>query len=547
MAERIEYVPLLPKEPPADLIEWAQREGALKDELLVYRSAYRYLPLEERSEECVEVTCSACGNTFTADKIRSGGCRSGYAPAPFGWFNHMMGEAVISGSPTICPYCGGEMDTRHIGNIGQFGASKQAFVAAFYRLQVPGKRDRLCIVDWMIEKTIDKKAQTSYSVQLWTAWVVEEKKIVRIMGYHRWMSGLIRHRPEQRRNFRDDFGVAQLVYPWDPKILEGTTAENSKLDLYIDAGGMRLVAYLGLYVKRPHVENLVMQGFAPLVKDLINAECERSAYEASGGYPRLTEWINWKEKRPTKMLGMTKEQAKVFRQHDWGKRELSVIAWSQASGIPMEWPADVERLCALGTYEGKQILDGQGVSGFWKTVRYLDKGNHDYRYLCDYWNMAERLDMDVDDPQVKWPKDLRAAHNKAVERYNAKKEELDAEAFRRRADELRHLCWESDGLMIRPCATANELRAEGKELHHCVATYAERHAEGKTAIFFIRRVDKPDEPYYTLELDEKELSVRQNRGLRNCGKTDEVQAFENAWLDWAKNKTLKKKRKGKAA
>lgn len=93
----------------------------------------------------------------------------------------------------------------------------------------------------------------------------------------------------------------------------------------------------------------------------------------------------------------------------------------------------------------------------------------------------------------------------------------------------------------------NELRAEGTALHHCVATYDQRYAKGETAIFFIRRVDEPDEPYFTLELREKDLTVRQNRGLRNCGKKKEVQAFEDAWIDWAKNQVKKKKRKVKAA
>ncbi|MDE7376690.1 MAG: PcfJ domain-containing protein, partial [Muribaculaceae bacterium] len=57
---------------------------------------------------------------------------------------------------------------------------------------------------------------------------------------------------------------------------------------------------------------------------------------------------------------------------------------------------------------------------------------------------------------------------------------------------------------------------------------------GGTAIFFIRRTVEPGKPYYTLELDEKALTVRQNRGLRNCGKTPEVQAFEEMWLAWVR-------------
>ena len=58
----------------------------------------------------------------------------------------------------------------------------------------------------------------------------------------------------------------------------------------------------------------------------------------------------------------------------------------------------------------------------------------------------------------------------------------------------------------------------------------------------IRRAESPETPYFTLELDEVNMKVRQNRGLRNCGRTPDVQAFEEEWLDWAKNQKQKSER-----
>ena len=86
------------------------------------------------------------------------------------------------------------------------------------------------------------------------------------------------------------------------------------------------------------------------------------------------------------------------------------------------------------------------------------------------------------------------------------------------------------------CPGLGEVRrvvaVEGNALHHCVGTYGKKHANGSTAIFFIRRASRPNEPWYTLELDEKKLEVRQNRGKHNCARVPEVQAFENKWLAW---------------
>lgn len=96
--------------------------------------------------------------------------------------------------------------------------------------------------------------------------------------------------------------------------------------------------------------------------------------------------------------------------------------------------------------------------------------------------------------------------------------------------------------MIRPVRDEDELRREGNELNHCIGSYAQRHAEGKTAIFLIRRAETPDKPWYTLELDENKLSVRQNRGKHNCDKTKEIQAFEAAWIARCQELTVPKKK-----
>ena len=67
-------------------------------------------------------------------------------------------------------------------------------------------------------------------------------------------------------------------------------------------------------------------------------------------------------------------------------------------------------------------------------------------------------------------------------------------------------------------------------MDHCVARYAERHCKKEASIMLIRRTEKPEEPWYTLNLDVKSLSVIENHGLKNCSPTEEVQVFVGAWL-----------------
>lgn len=84
------------------------------------------------------------------------------------------------------------------------------------------------------------------------------------------------------------------------------------------------------------------------------------------------------------------------------------------------------------------------------------------------------------------------------------------------------------GLFIRQPKNMTEIVNEGKRLHHCVGGYAERHAYGKLHIMFIRTAEKPDVPFYTVEVD-LFGEIVQVRGLRNCETTPEVDAFMEAY------------------
>lgn len=75
--------------------------------------------------------------------------------------------------------------------------------------------------------------------------------------------------------------------------------------------------------------------------------------------------------------------------------------------------------------------------------------------------------------------------------------------------------------------SGEEIKEEGRTLHHCVGTYVERVARGETMILFIRRIEKPAEPFYTMEF--RDGKVVQCRGKHNCAMTKEIKAFAMAF------------------
>lgn len=148
----------------------------------------------------------------------------------------------------------------------------------------------------------------------------------------------------------------------------------------------------------------------------------------------------------------------------------------------------------------------------------------------DYLLDCVTLGLDLNDRAVLLPRDLNAAHRRTIAQVKHRANEAKRAEFHRRAEKLAAWRYEADGLLIRPAEDADELIAEGAALHHCVGGYADRMADGETAIFFIRQADEPDEPYYTLEL--KDRRVVQCRTLHNASYegNQAVYDFVAAWL-----------------
>jgi hypothetical protein len=103
-----------------------------------------------------------------------------------------------------------------------------------------------------------------------------------------------------------------------------------------------------------------------------------------------------------------------------------------------------------------------------------------------------------------------------------------ASSFRRGRFEfetaLHELCeWGDDKHLVIMPATAREIVQEGIDQAHCVGNYTERVARSESVILFVRRKDKPNEAWYTMEIkpDMKKLNSVQCRGYENKDRSPE--------------------------
>ena len=299
-----------------------------------------------------------------------------------------------------------------------------------------------------------------------------------------------------------------------------------------------LTKYLELYVKYPVLtEKLFKEGFANLIKDKINGRLSMQI-------------VNFRKKTVSEAFGVPRSAVQELK----GCNRTRLADKQFIIRHKLKNPDDIEFIRQHYGYRTSEINYLIKRMTVHKLRMYLNKQQGKgacYSLIGDYYDYlheCEKLKLDLGKKFILFPEDLRKAHeetSRAIRELEVQKR-AEAMAERDRAFKVRLKALEkkyffsADGLFIRPAKGAGELIKEGASLNHCVATYADKYLSGKTIILFIRRESAPDESYYTMELSPQSEMVIQCRGLRNCGKTPEIEEFLRKWEEWRNKKSKKK-------
>lgn len=192
--------------------------------------------------------------------------------------------------------------------------------------------------------------------------------------------------------------------------------------------------------------------------------------------------------------------------------------------------------------EEYQLNDFPKQMSFVRFQNYLVKQKQTFDYYKDYLRLLEELELEITNKR-RFPKDLKKAHDDAVDLINALERKVFLKGFQTRAKELSAMEMEiSDFTFILP-KSADDLMEEGKALQHCVSgkSYMEAHAEGHTTIVFVRYKEKMNESFFTIEYKNK--CVKQLHSTKNSVPVPDE--LKNAVDEWVKrvNKLKKQERK----
>ncbi len=545
--------------PPEGLLPWIRsREKIDWKDYLVYRAGRWTNPLTGIKEKCVDAVCTACGASLKlAYDAAAGGSTFG-----FGWFEEGKYHSAHNYKEIECPGCGKKVRSLHISSI----RDSECYC---WPMTLEAQGSAAVLYLWRVGRWADKTGELHWDVIPWEAYGFDQGKAVKWVHWMKNMGGgtVLLPRWESRKKLTDTCYDVDIVYCPEgiERALLGTCMENSKLREYMAiTDEYRFpVTWLRLYQRFHNLENLMTCPAAKLTAGMIAEEkSAASYYHQWNTNTDLLRGLDRRKARPWDILRIRKDELTYFtgRAKKDGAERLKTVLLMRKKGFSVrtgeedpEWIRG-----SLREFLDKGFDPRKVKSYIDRQRRKYPKDNVGYYLLTDYWFAAEYLHMDLSDLELRWPQRLKTAHDTATETRRIREDEkrkrlaeaetaARAKKFRARFKKMSRYAWEKDGILIRPAANEQELKDEGKALHHCVATYAERHASGSLTIFFIRRAAEPDKPWYTLNFNEKALSVTENRGNHNCARTEEIQAFEDAWLAWVRAGADHKKKEEKAA
>lgn len=270
------------------------------------------------------------------------------------------------------------------------------------------------------------------------------------------------------------------------------------------------ITYLCCCAVHPNIEYLVKGGFCELAMTYVDRK--------AGVH------INWRSNDLLKMLRINRTELKFLKDgsalkyRDYVNFRRKIYKGKSAEDTILFYELFCRNCEHLELIHSKTGLPYKRIMDY---VRKQAKAEHtsvyhtciDYR---DYIRECEKLEYDFTDSAVIAPRSLYDAHRRTSDIINAAKNAAAAELFAEHNKDRQKLLFadEEKGLMIVLPESMSDIIDEGMKLSHCVGGYAERHAEGKLHIAFLRKISEPKTPYYTIEVS-TEGKIIQCRGYAN--------------------------------
>lgn len=320
------------------------------------------------------------------------------------------------------------------------------------------------------------------------------------------------------------------------------------------------------YMEFPKLEWLCKMGLNRIAESVINEGI------------RVHGWLKYESETIFDVLRLNKVNTRILQSINGCQSEMRLLQVAQQIGLYIK-PEQLREY--YDTFECNTTLlkEANRKVSLHKLVKYISKESERYpmgdRGGCwqySYNRLHERADPRIERKQnmakdwleyLEWcktlkydlnnmfiymPNNFKHVHDRTAKEYQALQDKKAAaekkkqEALaKKRMEQTRKAMEEifkknegidafsikGNGLLLVVPTSGADIKAEGEALHHCVGGYVERVARGETNIFFVRKEEEPQKPYFTMEW--KDNKIIQCRGYKNCGMPKEVDSFVKAF------------------
>ena len=243
-------------------------------------------------------------------------------------------------------------------------------------------------------------------------------------------------------------------------------------------------------------------------------------------------WKSIKYKRSetelTKMLGVNKQHLKILKANE-SMMNLDFIRTH--TKMPINTLEYIINNDAIFKY--KMAIENEPKNPM-KLVKYIINNDINTGDYSSHIDMLNKLGYKLND-YYKYPKDFYKEHRRVVNEYN---DMIDKETIKsmskqsklikkisdglRNMPDLQEFLGSSNGLLIYVPESARDLITEGRLLNNCIGSYVDRIAQKKTLVFFVRRLNAPDDPFVAFEYcDGRVIQCRYNHNVAVKNDTEE--------------------------
>lgn len=311
--------------------------------------------------------------------------------------------------------------------------------------------------------------------------------------------------------------------------------ENVKEYTYYSVGEfINIPTYISQWVQHPVIEQVTKRNkrLACLIWD---------CFSRTGSLRGENTQLNLDGKNTAEVFGISERLMKIFCKDDvhiemyalqaLAKADPDVaeesIRWISENSVSV---ADIVKLHNFGI----SITDVTAYLERVRKVQYVEPYAA-IREWSDYLTACEIIGTDLNDRTVKYPRYLLSEHNIVINKRKVISDANKDDAFKTRCEKYAKLfSYKDKDIIVKVPDSVQELFEEGRKLHHCVGSYADRIISGENLIFFIRKVKEPDKPWLTVDLSEA------GQILELKGDFDRVPttADKKFLADWIKKKNI---------